>query len=342
DNRAVTIAIDTILIFGILTIFLTMTYLSMDALNQASERAVMREEFSTIGHDIGRKFVNLNSEVSASFAYGSDVDFEYKVDIPLLIAGDPYEVTIEDSQVVVESKGGQDVTVVVPLRDELPIYPSTIASTSKDHVIAYDKDSGLVWFKSESTNPPPDDNPPHISIASPPVSVYDNPSTHIMNSTEISVNISDDVAIARVEYYTTYRDELAGTNERTILRDSVVACGDCNWIWETVQPCTTIQTYPNGNYTLKTIVYDRVGNRAEVERNYTVNNTNYKGPEIRYLQPTNSSTWCESSDVVIELDYCDIFPGVNISTGRSWLRAWNETTFEDFDDEIDMGPLVSS
>lgn len=340
DNRAITIAIDTILIFGILTTFLTITYLSMDALNQSSERAVMREEFSTIGHDIARKFVNLNSEVSASFAYGNDVDFEYKVDIPILIAGDPYEVSIDGNQVIVESKGGQDVTVVVPFREDLPVHPSTISSTGKGHIIAYDKPSGLVWFKSNSNTPPPDNEPPTINITLPESSDYDDdPIKHISNSKEISVDLFDNVAIARVEYYTTYHHGIPGENERTILRDSVVACRDCNWTWETVVPCATIQIYANGNYTLKAIVYDRAGNWAEAERDYYVNNTNYKGPVISYLKPTNSSTWCESSDVVIELDYCDTYPGVNISTGRLWLSAWNESD-SGFDDEIDLGPLI--
>src|SRR5665648_770995 len=271
DNRAVTIAIDTILIFGILTTFLTITYLSMDALNQASERAVMREEFSTIGQDLGRKFVNLNSEVSASFAYGNGVDFEYNVDIPPLIAGDPYDVTISDSQIIVESRGGQDVTVIVPLREDIPVYESTISSTGKNHVIAYDANSGLVWFKGTSTTPPVDNIRPTINIASPLDSVYGNASTYISNNTQISVNISDNIAIARVEYYTTYIDVPAGENERIILRDSIASYRNSNWTWETVQPCTTTQSYPNGNYTLKAIVYDRAGNRAEMERNYIIN-----------------------------------------------------------------------
>src|SRR5665648_25276 len=345
DNRAVTIAIDTILIFGILTTFLTITYLSMDALNQASERAVMREEFSTIGQDLGRKFVNLNSEVSASFAYGNGVDFEYNVDIPPLIAGDPYDVTISDSQIIVESKGGQDVTVIVPLREDIPVYESTISSTGKNHVIAYDANSGLVWFKGTSTTPPVDNTPPRINITSPPPSINDEPLTYISNNTQISVNISDNIAIARVEYYTTYIDVLAGENERIILRDSVASYRNSNWTWETVQPCATTQLYPNGNYTLKAIVYDRAGNRAEMERNYIINNTNDKGPEIRYLSPTNSSTWCESSDVVIELDYCDTSPGVNISTGRLWLSAWIQDSSGDYEKDsniIDMDPLVDN
>ena len=70
DEQAVSITIESILLFSITVMLLGMVMLSFQSINEQASDTVMRELYGSIGNDVALKILDLDNEVKASLSQG--------------------------------------------------------------------------------------------------------------------------------------------------------------------------------------------------------------------------------------------------------------------------------
>jgi hypothetical protein len=299
DECAVVVAMETMLIFSILSIFMVGVYLAINNINIDITEYVLREELTAIGYAVGGEITNMNAEIDSSFSLSHQLSYQKTLRIPRTVADTPYSITINSSSVVLETASSPYVRVVVPMRDNLPVYETTIYSTAGYPVLAFHNQSGMLYFANSGVTPPIDDAAPTVNITAPP-----NLST-VSNTTTITTSATDNVAVIRVEYYV---DGIYNATKIT----------DYTWNWDTT-------TLTNGNHTVTARAYDRVFHYSEDTRVYYVSNNDTGSPVIYDLTPADGSTVYRyvnsTQSVTVQASYTD---DSGINTSRTVIK-FNET-----------------
>ncbi|MCZ7356277.1 MAG: Ig-like domain-containing protein [Candidatus Methanoperedens sp.] len=265
DESGITIAVETILMFGISVIFLGMIFLSFQGLNQKQGKILMQEEYLALGNEIAKRMSDMVVEARASLSSGSRTAIESEFSMPVKIADNTYSVKLLAGKIIIESTSGPYVSVEVPLDSNIRVAEnSTIQSLSDTYKLEYDSRSSAIFFKDGGVTPPPDFNSPIISIVSPPGG------STLNNTVHINVSVWDDVGVTRVEYY------VNGTYE-------YAAGSSFNWSWDT-------RAMTDGNYIITAIAYDAAGHTKPASRNYTVYNPVSYPPIVSAFSPPDLSS----------------------------------------------------
>jgi len=195
DEQAVSVTIETILLFSITVILLGMVLMSFQSINERASGTVMREMYGSIGNDIASKILDMDKEVKASLSQGSIVSIENEINLYSTVANKPYLVELDKGNVIVRTIGSPEVTVKVPFNPEINVVPgSTLYSMSGEHVIVYDA-NGQIMFKNGGVAATVDNQWPEVAI------IYPFSMSTIDGTTEIKVDVWDDIEVAKVEYY---------------------------------------------------------------------------------------------------------------------------------------------
>lgn len=265
DEQAVTVTIETILLFSITVMLLGMVLLSFQSINEQASETVMREMYGSIGNDIASKILDMDKEVKASLSQGSIVSIENEIDLYPTVANKPYLVELDKGNVIVQTIGSPEVTVKVPFNPDINVVPgSSLYSTTGEHVIIYDA-NGQIMFKNSGVAATVDNQWPEVAI------VYPFSMSTIDNTTEIKVDVWDDIEVAKVEYY------IDGNYE-------TYKAFPFTWKWDT----TTIS---DGTYTITALAYDRAGHYSYETNTYIVDNgLDLEAPTAEIISPANGSS----------------------------------------------------
>lgn len=265
DEQAVTVTIETILLFSITVMLLGMVLLSFQSINEQASETVMREMYGSIGNDIASKILDMDKEVKASLSQGSIVSIENEINLYPTVANKPYLVELDKGNVIVQTIGSPEVTVKVPFNPDINVVPgSLLYSTSGEFVILYDA-NGQIMFKNGGVAATVDNQWPEVAI------VYPFSMSTIYNTTEIKVDVWDDIEVAKVEYY------IDGSYE-------TFKASPFTWEWDT----TTIS---DGTYTITALAYDRAGHYSYDTNTYVLDNgLDLVAPEAEIISPDNGSS----------------------------------------------------
>jgi hypothetical protein len=153
----------------------------------------MKELYTSIGNDVASKILDMDKEVKASLSEGSVISIENEIDLYSRVANQPYLVELEEGNVIVQTIGSPKVTVKVPFNPDINVVPgSTLFSTAAEHVIVYDP-NGQIMFKNGGVSATVDNIWPEVAI------VYPFSMSTIAGTTEIKVDVWDDIEVAKVE-----------------------------------------------------------------------------------------------------------------------------------------------
>jgi hypothetical protein len=298
DEQAVTVTIETILLFSITVMLLGMVMLSFQSINIQASETVMRELYTSIGNDIASKILDMDKEVKASLSQGSVVSIENEIDLYSSVANKPYLVELEGGNVIVQTIGSPKVTVKVPFNPDINVVPgSTLYSTSDEHVIVYDP-NGQIMFKNGGVAATVDNQWPEVAI------VYPFSMSTIDGTTEIKVDVWDDIEVAKVEYY------IDGSYETQ-------KAFPFTWEWDT----TTIS---DGTYTITALAYDRVGHYSYDTNTYILDNgLDMEAPTAEIISPANGSS-TDFNPPIIKAVVSDNY-GIDNSSIELWLDTVNVT-----------------
>jgi FlaG/FlaF family flagellin (archaellin) len=294
DEQAVTVTIETILLFSITVILLGMVLLSFQSINNQASKTVMKEQYASIGNDIASKILDMDKEVKASLSQGSVVKIENEMDLYSRVANKPYLVELEEGNVIVQTIGSPEVTVKVPFNPDINVLTgSTLYSTSGEHVIVYDT-NGKIMFKNGGVAATVDNQWPEVAI------IYPFSMENIDGTTEIKVDVWDDIEVAKVEYY-------IDGNYVTFTSFPFT------WEWDTT-------TVSDGTYTITALAYDRVGHYSYETNTYIVDNgLDLEAPTAEIIHPVNGSS-TDFNPPTIKAVISD-----NIAVDNSSIKLWVDT-----------------
>ncbi|MBW6519319.1 MAG: hypothetical protein K0A89_12585, partial [ANME-2 cluster archaeon] len=247
DEQAVTVTLETILLFTITVMMLGMVMLAFNSINDRASETVMNEQYASIGNDVASKIVDMDVEIKASLLEDSVVEIRKELNLPPLIANKPYEVEITTGKITVSSASSPFVSVVVPLDPDVNVADgSKVHSMVADHTLIYEH-NGQILFENGGVDAIPDNTWPTISILTP------NNGAKVSDIATITVLALDNGGISRVEYY------IDGYYQTT------VSNAPYSWKWNTYSTS-------DGTYTIAAMVYDRAGHYNSDTRSYTVDN----------------------------------------------------------------------
>ena len=265
DDRAVTVTIESVLLFSITVLLLGMVMISFQSINNQASETVMREQYGSIGNDVASKILDLDIEVKASQTQGSFVAIENELNLKPLVANNPYSIELDVGKVIVQSLGGPSVTIEVPFNPSLNVVSgSTIYSTAAEHALMYNP-NGQIMFKNGGADAFVDDQWPII--------YFDTPEAMAQLSGTVTINVFtlDNVEISKVEYF-------IGENYETTVSDPF------DWEWDTMG-------ISDATYTITAIAYDRAGHYSYDTRNFKVDNGfDLEAPTVEVISPTDGSS----------------------------------------------------
>lgn len=265
DEQAVTVTIESILLFSITVMLLGMVMLSFQSINDQASETVMREQYGSIGNDVATKILDLDNEVKASLSQGSVVTIENELNLKSLVANKPYSIELDVGKVIVQSLGSPSVTVEVPFDTNLNVVSgSTIYSTAAEHALMYDP-NGQIMFKNGGVDAYVDDQWPII--------YFDSPEAMANLSGTVTINVFtlDNVEISKVEYF------INENYEATV-------GAPFEWEWDT-------SGISDDTYTITAIAYDRAGHYSYDTRNFKVyNGLDLEAPTVEVVSPTDGSS----------------------------------------------------
>lgn len=247
DERAVTVTLETILLFTITVMMLGMVMLSFQSINERASETVMGEQYASIGNDVATKIVDMDVEIKASLTEDSVIDVRKEINLPSLIADKPYEIEITTGQVTVTSASSPYVSVIVPLDPDVNVADgSKVHSMVAQHFLIYEH-NGQIMFENGGVEAISDEIWPTISILTP------NNGAVLSDIETVTVLALDNVGISRVEYY------IEGSYETTVSNSPY------SWEWNTYSTS-------DGTYAVTAMVYDRAGHYSSDTRTYVVDN----------------------------------------------------------------------
>jgi len=292
DERAVTVTLETILLFTITVMMLGMVMLSFDSINDRASETVMREQYASIGNDVASKIVDMDVEIKASLLEDSVVEIRKEMNLPTLVANKPYEIEISTGKITVSSASSPFVTVIVPLDPDVNVADgSKVHSMVAEHNLIFEH-TGQIMFENGGVDAILDDTWPTISILTP----YNG--AQVSDIETITVLALDNIGISRVEYY------IDGYYQTTVSNSPY------SWEWN---------TYPtsDGTYTIVAMVYDRAGHYNYDTRSYTVDNgVDSVPPTGEIVSPLNGTT-TDYNPIPIEAIVRD-----NIAIDLSSIKIW--------------------
>lgn len=260
DEQAVTVTIESVLLFSITVLLLGMVMLSFQSINDQASETVMREQYGSIGNDVATKILDLDIEVKASLSQGSVVGIENQLNLKYLVARKPYSIKLDVGKVIVQSVGSPSVTIEVPFDQRVNVVPgSTIYSTAAEHVMVYDA-NGQIMFKNGGVDATVDSQWPLIYFESPEAM------STLSGIETINVFTLDDIEIAKVEYYIDQNYETTTSSD---------------WEWNT-------ETISDGYYTITAMAYDRAGHYSYDTRTFKVDNgLDIEAPTAEVVSPSD-------------------------------------------------------
>jgi hypothetical protein len=265
DEQAVTVTIESVLLFSITVLLLGLVMLSFQSINDQASETVMREQYGSIGNDVASKILDLDIEVKASLSQGSVVVIENELNLKPLVANKPYSLELDVGKVILQSLSGPSVTVEVPFDPKLNVVSgSIIYSTAAEHALMYDP-NGQIMFKNSGVETAVDDQWPII--------YFDTPEAMAELNGDVTINVFtlDNVEVSKVEYF-------IGRNYETTVGPPF------EWEWDTLG-------ISDDTYTITAIAYDRAGHYSYDTRNFKVyNGLDLEAPTVEIVSPTDSST----------------------------------------------------
>ncbi len=294
DEQAVTVTIETILLFSITVMLLGMVMLSFQSINDQASETVMREQYASIGNDVASKILDMDKEVKASLSQGSIVSIENEINLYSTVANKKYFVELEEGNVIVQTIDSPKVTVKVPFNPDINVVSgSRLYSMASEHAIVYDP-NGQIMFKNGGVAATVDNQWPEIVI------IYPFSMSTIDGTTEIKVDVWDDIEVAKVEYY-------IGKSYETY------EAFPFTWEWDT----TTIS---DGTYTITALAYDRAGHYSYDTSTYIVDNgLDLEAPTAEIISPANGSS-IDFNPPTIKAVVSD-----NLAIDNSSIKLWLDT-----------------
>jgi len=301
DERAVTVTLETILLFTITVVLLGMVMMSFNSINERASETVMREQYASIGNDVASKIVDMDVEIQGSLLEDSVVEIRKEMNLPSLIANKPYEIEISTGKITVSSASSPFVTVIVPLEPDVNVADgSKVHSMVAEHTLIYEH-SGQIMFENGGVDAILDDIWPTISILTP----YNNARVVVIET--ITVLALDNIGISRVEYY------IDGYYQTTVSNSPY------SWEWNT-------NYTSDGFYTVTAMVYDRAGHYSSDTRTYYVDNgVDFLPPTGEIVSPLNG-TITDYNPVLIEAIVRDNF-AINFSSIK--IELYNGSDWKD-------------
>ncbi|MDF1531767.1 MAG: Ig-like domain-containing protein [ANME-2 cluster archaeon] len=303
DEQAVTVTLETILLFTITVMMLGMVMLAFNSINDRASETVMKEQYASIGNDVASKIVDMDVEIKASLLKDSVVEIQKELNLPPLIANKPYEIEITAGKIIVSSASSPFVSVVVPLDPDVNVADgSKVHSMVADHTLIYEH-NGQIMFENGGVDAMPDNTWPTISILTP------NNGAKVSDIATITVLALDNVGISRVEYY------IDGYYQTTVSNVPY------SWKWNTYSTS-------DGTYTIAAMVYDRAGHYNSDTRSYTVDNgVDSMPPTGEIVSPLNG-TVTDYNPVLIEAIVRDNI-AIDFSSIEIWLFETGNGTWTD-------------
>ena len=271
DDSALTVTLETILLFSISIIVMLMIFQSFQGLNQKHNKMMLEEQMYTIGNSIVKKMSEMNLEAISSQGNDAKTSIRSEFWIPAKIGDNTYTIKLSEQQIILETSSDPYITVEVPFSSDIKFAEnSTVYSSDYKYVLQYDPQSAQMFFENGGVEPDPDNNDPVIYIISPPEGT-------IKNTTVINVSVNNDPDVTRVEYFV----NLYGQNDPP--PHNYTGRKSFNWSWDTT-------TMDNGKYNVTAKAYYASGNSGFDNRTYTISNTGSVIPVVTILSPDNNST----------------------------------------------------
>ncbi|MCL7413552.1 MAG: Ig-like domain-containing protein [ANME-2 cluster archaeon] len=292
DEQAVTVTLETILLFTITVMMLGMVMISFQNINERASEVVMREQYASIGNDVASKIIDMDIEVKASLSEDSVVEIRKEINFPPLIADRSYEVEISEDGVIVRSATNPPVTVIVPLDPDVNVaVGSKVHSMVAEHALIYEH-NGQIMFENGGVEAISDSIWPTISFLAP------NNGAILSDVETITVLALDNLGISRVEYY------VDGYYQTT------VSDSPYSWEWNTY-------SISDGTYTVAAMVYDRAGHYSSDTRTYVIDNgVDSVPPTGKIVSPLNG-TITDYNPLLIEAIVSD-----NIAIDYNSIEIW--------------------
>jgi hypothetical protein len=266
DEQAVTVTLESVLLFSITVMLLGMVMLSFQSINEQASETVMREQYASTGNEIATKIMDMDNEIKAGLSQGCVIGIENELDLVPLVANKPYSIKLEEGKIILSSIGTPPVTVEVPFNPTINVVPgSVIYSTAADHALIYDP-NGQIMFENGGVAATVDNQWPVVYIQSP------SDMTELSDTVTIVVDTWDDVQVTKVEYYIDEDYE-------------ITVCGSTfDWEWDTTD-------ISDGTYIITALVYDRAGHYSYDTRTYIVDNgIDTEPPTAQIIYPDDGST----------------------------------------------------
>lgn len=237
DERAVTVTVELLLTFSISAILLSLVALSFQSILSSATDIAMYRELGSIGSDIASKIEDLNTMINIASVSGEITGLSSRIEIPAEAGGSPYNIAIEKGLIKLTPEINRYIEVKIPLSPEIPLTNCNISSVDKTKLLKFNRTSGTIGF-DQAGNPAADTAPPALAFISPSPANC----SAVSQTVTIKVNATDNVQVAKVEYYT--NNTLAYTAEYPY-----------EWEWNT-------ERYNASECWIKVIAYDRSGNTA--------------------------------------------------------------------------------
>ena len=312
DEKAVTVTLESILLFTITVMMLGMVMMSFQSINERASETVMREQYASIGNDVASKIIDMDVEIKASLLEDSVVEIRKEINLPPLIADKSYEVEISDDSVIVRSATNPPVTIIVPLDPDVNVaVGSKVHSMVFEHVLIYEH-NGQIMFENGGVDAISDDTWPTISFLAP------NNGATLSDVETITVLALDNVGISRVEYY------IDGYYQTTVSNSPY------SWEWNTYSTS-------DGTYTVAAMVYDRAGHHNSDTRTYIVDNGVDAVPPTGEIVSPLDETETDYNPLLIEAIVRD-----NIAIDYNSIEIWLYNVDNDTLDNVTASATITN
>jgi hypothetical protein len=236
---------------------------------------MLEEQMYVIGNSIVKKMTEMNLEALSSQGNEAKTSIRSEFWIPATIGGNTYTIKLSAidvmrKSILLETSSDPYIIVEVPFSSDIKIADnSTVYSSDYKYVLKYE--NATILFENGGVPPDSDNNPPIITIISPP-------DGNTINITKwINVSVYNDLDVTRVEYFV----GLFGQNDPP--RYNYTGRKSFNWYWDTT-------TFENGRYNVTAKAYHASGKNGSDTKTYNISNTGSVIPVVTVLSPANNSS----------------------------------------------------
>ncbi|MEM2924486.1 MAG: Ig-like domain-containing protein [Methanocellales archaeon] len=244
DENALTVTVELLLTFSISAVLLSIIALSFQGILISTTDIAIYRELSSIGSDLVSKIQDFDGVINTASIAGEIIELTSQVEIPSKAGGSFYTIAIQRGLVKLVPEVNRNIEVKIPISPLIAVANCSISSAEKTKILRFNRTTGVITIGECDASI--DTTPPVIAFTAPSPA---NGST-ISQTVKLRVNAVDNIYVVKVEYY---------------LNDTLVYTAEYPYQWE-----WNTERYPNGEYRVKAIAYDRTGNTASDLRVYKV------------------------------------------------------------------------